>query len=256
MPEILGHTISKKPFIAGLIIASGVTGYILYKRHQAGGTSTADASAYGYGAYGYGAYGYGMGIAAYGYGGYGYGAYGYGGYGYGGFVPSVGSITPPVAPTPSSNAEWATAAEATLSNEGFNPTSVAAALGKYLLAGTLTSDQTSIVQAAIAAQNYPPVAGPNNYPPNMHTSPAGGQGGGGGGKTGKESGKRHVAAGATSLNTWAKNHKTTSGEIIGTTDKNFESGFMTAMNHSKFDKYLNKGTTAKMPAGLVFFSTK
>ncbi len=56
-----------------------------------------------------------------------------------------------------SNAEWAQAAEAGLSDIGYASTDVSAALGRYLANLSLTPDQATIVYAAIAEYGPPPV---------------------------------------------------------------------------------------------------
>lgn len=70
----------------------------------------------------------------------------------------------------SNNAQWAAQAESDLGQEGFNPLTVAAALGKYLTGGALTASQETIVQAAIQAEGQPP----QPVPP-MHVAPPSGQ---------------------------------------------------------------------------------
>lgn len=257
--NLFGKAIPRTPFLFGLVGAAGVTGYILWRKHAQGGSAVPSAAGYGYGTgYGYGAgYGYGLGIAQYGYGlsgGFGYG------FGYGGISPGVGVSVPPVATAPASNSLWASAAESALSADGFNPATVAAALGKYLTGGTLTSDQTTIVQAAIGVEGYPPVAGADGYPPKLHTQASTGQTQPGGAKPGsgkgKLIGKRHVATGLTSLDKWATANKTVAGEVENTTEQNFQDGYMSTANHTKFTSYLNRGANKQMPPGLIFFSTK
>jgi len=94
------------------------------------------------------------------------------------YLPGLGSTTPVT--TVASNAEWAQAAEATLVGDGYDPATVAAALGAYLLGVPLTADQYAIVQAAIAFEGQPP----NGAPPITQTGGGGtGQGGTGGGGT-------------------------------------------------------------------------
>jgi len=89
------------------------------------------------------------------------------------------------------NAQWAQAVEAGLTGLGYDAQAVGSAIGKYLLAQPLTSDQVTIVQTAVAEYGPPPVgtfaiiAGGAAPPP----PPAGGGGtpppppGGGGGGT-------------------------------------------------------------------------
>jgi len=58
--------------------------------------------------------------------------------------------------TYSSNAEWAQAAEAGLTDIGYSSTDVASAIGRYLARLSLTADQANIVQVAIAEYGNPP----------------------------------------------------------------------------------------------------
>lgn len=186
MPDVhvpgLGN-VPRGGLIAGIVIGIGGGLYIYIKHKENASTATATpatgTSAYGYGGnYGYGGYGYNSPAfnepyisGEYGYG----GAYGYGiGEGYG-----VGSPVPPTVPTQlaTTNAAWAQAAENYLTNTGgYDAGTVAAALGIYIAGSTLSTDQQSVVEAAIAFQGYPPNPGPNGYPPAMKTSPSTGQG--------------------------------------------------------------------------------
>lgn len=80
----------------------------------------------------------------------------------------------------SSNAAWAQAAEAYLSQvAGYDPNTVAIALGRGLTGQYLTPDQLNIWNAATGFEGYPP----QPVPPLVTTPPAG-QGGGGGSATG------------------------------------------------------------------------
>lgn len=87
------------------------------------------------------------------------------------------------------NAAWAQAAEEYITggSGGGGPTdAVGNALGKYITGQNATSDQVTIIEQAIAFENYPPVAGTDGYPPNIRaTTPptTGGTGGTGGGST-------------------------------------------------------------------------
>lgn len=268
--------VPKKGVVIGGVLASGVGIYIYFKHKNSAAATTTPAattgtgSGYGYG-YGYGSYantyGYGYGALALGASGalsgaYGYGGFGYGGFGYGGF-PGVGVSVPPTAAPASTNAAWAQEAEAYLSSTGgYNPITVTTALGIYLTGSTLSAAQAQVVEAAIAFEGFPPVSAAGGFPPGLHTATSGGQTGTtpaapkpGSGK-GKETGKRHISGGIQSLNAWAKENKTSVGEITTTTDQNYQSGFMTTANHTKFNQYINGGTSKHMPAGMVFFSTK
>jgi hypothetical protein len=165
---------SKGQLVIGVITAGVVAAYVYIKHKNQENAAAAAPSASAAG------YGYGASAAGYGYGGLDSalaaqeGLYG-NEYGYG---IGVGTGTPPVAII-STNAEWAQAAEGSLSNDGYSAVSVAAALGYYLTGQSVNSSQESIVNAAIGMQGYPPTPGPNNYPPNIKSTGTGGQGGGG-----------------------------------------------------------------------------
>lgn len=105
----------------------------------------------------------------------GYGGYGVGGagvpqqFGYydpqtGQYITGTGSVT-----TPPTNASWAQQVEAYLQTVGYDPTTVAAALGKYLTGQTLTSDQQGIVAAGVGFYGNPPMGAP----PIVPTTPSG-----------------------------------------------------------------------------------
>lgn len=101
-----------------------------------------------------------------GYGGYGGGYGGYGNYGNNNGTGYPQGFT--------NNAQWAQAAEQYITGGAGGAGStdpVGNALGKYLTGGELTPDQVGIVNQAIAFEGYPPVSGPNGYPPSMRTSP-------------------------------------------------------------------------------------
>lgn len=76
------------------------------------------------------------------------------------------------------NQAWAQDAISYLSGTGTDPGQLSAALGAYLAGQPVTPAQVSLIDEAIAAEGYPPQAGPNNYPPGINESGAGtGQGG-------------------------------------------------------------------------------
>jgi len=80
----------------------------------------------------------------------------------------------PVAYT--TNAQWEQGAMAALSNVGGMDTgALSAALGVYLTGGVPTQAQESLIDQAIAANGYPPVAGPGSYPPGIRQAPPPGQ---------------------------------------------------------------------------------
>jgi Fibronectin type III domain len=149
-------------------------------------TSGAGAQyAYGYGSVSPYAYGYGYSVQPEVYG------YGLGYYGYGVSGGAGGGV---IAPAATTNAMWSQAAVTQLTNQGYTGSTVQAALGVYLTGGTLTADQETIVQAAIAVEGYPPQPGPNGYPPAMNT--AGTTGGGTGGGTTSSTTTTGTTAGA------------------------------------------------------------
>jgi PASTA domain len=67
-------------------------------------------------------------------------------------------------------AAWAQAAQAGLTSIGYDPTTVAAALGAYIAQQPLTAAQESIVQVAVA--EYGTTTGPNGAPLQILTQPA------------------------------------------------------------------------------------
>lgn len=78
--------------------------------------------------------------------------------------PAAGGFT--------SNAQWAQAAEQYITqNEQANPETVGNALGKYIT-GQVTSDsQQGVIEQAIAFEGYPPVNGPDGFPPSIRLHP-------------------------------------------------------------------------------------
>lgn len=101
----------------------------------------------------------------------------------GGGVSSVGggsSIIPPGASVGtgySSNGQWVQAVVQYMTDNGLveDPTQLSAALGKYITGASIDPNDTnsiSLIQQAIAVEGYPPVAGPNGYPPSINTHPA------------------------------------------------------------------------------------
>lgn len=160
--------------IAGVAGFAAVV-YVVIKHNKdkaAATATTASSAAYGYGS----AAGYGYGLAGYGYGAEleaeeqaiaaqdAYGTYGYGAYGYGG----GGGSTTPVTTPPSSNAQWASYAQTFLVSQGYNAATVQSALQAYITGQDVGANE-SIVEAAIAFEGNPPVAGANGYPPSINT---------------------------------------------------------------------------------------
>lgn len=97
----------------------------------------------------------------------------YGGYAGGAGGGGGGSLSTPPTSTPgfATNAAWAQAAEAYLTQNGADPTTVSAALGKYLTGQQVTDAQAAVIQSAIAFEGYPPVSGQDSYPPSIRQAP-------------------------------------------------------------------------------------
>lgn len=76
----------------------------------------------------------------------------------------------------SSNAAWSQYAISALEGNGYDAASVTSDLGAYLAGSQVTAAQKDVIDAAIAVAGYPPVSGPNGYPPsiNLTGSTAGG----------------------------------------------------------------------------------
>jgi len=177
---IIGETNKSTLLIAGL---AGVTalGWALWKDKKtkaaaatASSTSNTAASqgpgyAYGYGAYAYQPYGYGFGPSGLGNYGGGTGDYGYGYYGAG---EPVNEEVPAAAAT---NAQWSEAAMTALTSAGWTGQDTLTALGLYLTGAPVSSTQAQIIQAAIAAEGYPPAPGASGYPPAINQSAPAGQ---------------------------------------------------------------------------------
>ena len=132
----------------------------------------------------------------------GYGVSGYGGgvpsyYGY--YDPTTGTYvggTGSVVTQPSTNASWAQQVEAYLGQIGYDPTTVAAALGKYLTGQALSNDQQGIVAAALGFYGNPPQGAPPIVP----------TGTGGGGSSGWQSFKSLKGPENMTLSQFAKAH--------------------------------------------------
>jgi hypothetical protein len=107
--------------------------------------------------------GYGLGTDGTGLGSGGFGNYG----GYLAASPAAAAI--PGAGGFTTNGEWAQQAENDLGGLGIDQVTLSAALGAYLTGRSLTADQQSLADQAIAAEGYPPASGPGGYPPAMKT---------------------------------------------------------------------------------------
>ena len=94
-----------------------------------------------------------------------------------GMAGGGGSLTGPSVPTVqavTSNPQWTAAAMQALGGV-VDPSALSSALGKYLTGAAVTPGETSLIDQAIAAEGWPPVSGPNGYPPAIRTQASGGQ---------------------------------------------------------------------------------
>lgn len=92
------------------------------------------------------------------------------GYSYGG--PNNYPVLNPQSFT--SNAQWSQAAEQYITGQGADSNTVGNALGKYITGQTISdANQENYVNQAIAFEGYPPVPGPDGFPPNIRTAPVG-----------------------------------------------------------------------------------
>jgi hypothetical protein len=80
---------------------------------------------------------------------------------------------PPIGTGFTNNAQWVQSTIAGLTNSGIieDAAALSVAIGKYI-AGQPVGDNTtarSLIEQAIAFNGYPPLAGPNGYPPSINT---------------------------------------------------------------------------------------
>jgi len=70
------------------------------------------------------------------------------------------------------NGEWSQAVVEYMVGNGLieEPSQLSAALGKYLTGQPATVTDRNLIQQAIAVQGFPPLAGPNGYPPSINTA--------------------------------------------------------------------------------------
>lgn len=198
MPEIFGKQVSKGTIAIG-IGSAGLLGIAVYRyrKQQAADAATAAANAAAQ-APGTGAgtsdqvdpatgfpYGSAQDAAALtaqaGYnspiGGLGYSDPQYMNYGYGlpnNYPSAPGGYT--------SNAAWSQAVEQYMVGiQGGDANAIGNALGKYITGQPLDSAGQALVHQAIAFEGYPPVAGPNGFPPSINTANPGSTGSNGSG---------------------------------------------------------------------------
>lgn len=187
--KIFGKNVPKWTVYGGVIGGGGglIYAYVHNKNKAKAAAAAATPNTYGYGSqYAYGstgnqyAYGSNYGYGAYTYG-YGSGSAGIGtNYGYGYYNAGEPQSYSPQATT---NAQWSEAAVTALTTQGYTGQQVLGALGPYLSGQPISASQASVVQAAIAVEGYPPVAGAGGDPPGIKTASTTSGGGGGSGQT-------------------------------------------------------------------------
>jgi hypothetical protein len=177
---LVGETNKATLVIAG-VAGTAALGWALWKDKKSKATASTAAGTTSTGAPGVTTTGYGYSYQPYG---YGFGSSGLGEYGsdntgdygegyYGAGVP----VNEEVPGQASTNAQWSEASMTALTAAGWSGADVLTALGLYLTGSPVSATQTGIIQAAIAAEGYPPAPGANGYPPAIHTAPSTGQSG-------------------------------------------------------------------------------
>lgn len=96
-----------------------------------------------------------------------------------------------------SNAAWSQYSIATLEASGYDAATVTADLGAYLAGGQVTTTEQDTINAAIAVAGYPPVSGPNGYPPSINLAGTTAGGGPSGASSGSGSSSGTPAGGST-----------------------------------------------------------
>jgi hypothetical protein len=154
-------------YIGGGVAAVGVVYFVMMRKNKSAIPATTDPNAIDPNAVdpslAYGDYSTASGLSL-------------GGYtdpGTGAFIsnPSYGQVGVITAPT--SNAQWAQQSIAYLTQLGDNPVTASVAIGKFLMGQALNPDEMQVIQAAIGAEGYPPVAVP---PAHLVPSPGAGTG--------------------------------------------------------------------------------
>jgi hypothetical protein len=150
---------------------------------------------------------------------------------------AFGSVPPNTGPgTFTSNGQWSQYAEQYLvDNAGGDAATVGNALGKYITGQPVTTDQTQVIDSAIAFAGYPPIAGPAGNPPGINTIntpvPPGGTGGG----TGTPHWVWFTVPVSITLEGLAKRNRWTAATLKGTE----------ALNHLAANAQLRKGQKIK-----------
>lgn len=100
------------------------------------------------------------------------------------------------------NGQWTQAVVDYMVGNGLveDPAQLSAALGRYISGAYASGNDISLIQQAIAAQGYPPVASPNGYPPSINTTnPTPGNPPPTGGTFGSPSGLKAIGVGSLSI---------------------------------------------------------
>ncbi|MGH7240353.1 MAG: hypothetical protein ACREHG_09880, partial [Candidatus Saccharimonadales bacterium] len=152
--------------------------------------------------------------------------------------------------TYSDNTQWRTAAINYLVGLGVPISAATESITNYLQGLPQPSqDFTNDVNLAVTALGPPPVTptpqpttGTGNPPPTSNKKPT--------------KATRNVADGTKSLDQVAKERNTTMAHIVSTTDSTHGTGNgIDTANLAKFNAYVAKGTSKKMPKGLVFYTS-
>jgi hypothetical protein len=161
---IAGKTIPKNALLIGGAAAIGMIGYAYWRRSGSGGGSSSDTGGdpnAGIDPSTGQAYADEFG------GGMNYSGLGIYDPATGSYLSSYGSQT---VTQVSTNAQWAQAAQAYLTQQGYDPKTVSAAIGKVLTGQPVTAEEAAIWAAAVGFEGEPPM-----YVPPLNTSTPGGQ---------------------------------------------------------------------------------
>jgi hypothetical protein len=124
---------------------------------------------------------------------------------------------------------------------GYDPTAVAAAIGKYLTGQTLTSDQAGIVAAATGFFGNPP----QYVPPVSQGTPSGN--GSGGGSTGWSSFKTLIVGKNETLAEFAKEHHWTAATLAAVEKINHLTGGTKLRKGERIVRPINSNTIGSTP---------
>lgn len=87
-------------------------------------------------------------------------------------APVGGSTTYPTTGY-TTNGQWVQAVVEYMVGNGLTeePTQLSSALGKYIIGAYATDTDVNLIQQAIAVKDFPPISGPNGYPPSINKTP-------------------------------------------------------------------------------------